>query len=136
MYNGVGYKDGYRLSGLSGDSPTEKEAEGSVLTGYIPIPDNTAVIRIKGVQLTPASTLYCYLSTYNSAKEKQGYTSYDSWANGDNNCYTLEYAESTGVYTIKIDNTAIASEWTKYIRLNAYGSGVDMIVTVNEEIVD
>lgn len=137
VYNGTGYKDGYRLSSV-GTNPVEKEAEGSTLTGFIPVSANTDVIRVKGVQLlkqTETQSGYrCYFQTYNSAKVGKGYSTPDHFADSSPGCYDLSYDETTGVYTIRM--TGMSTEFPGYIRLNAVGNGADMIVTVNEEIVD
>jgi hypothetical protein len=131
--NGLGYKDGYRLS----SSGVEKVGDNYMsTTGYIPAKGGD-VIRIGGV------------SWYSGTGNAQNYLcAYDSSFNYIGSIY----GQAGGYYTKKIhssyeltpslstivlaDNSSIA-----YIRINCRDnskpggiSGANMIVTVNEEI--
>lgn len=120
IYNVVGYADGYRL-GSSG-SPTVYS--GSVATGYIAAVRGD-VIRIKGIAWNTADTgsthsEKCYLVECNS--------SFSVIGTYRNDQKTL--TKDGDIYTYTVGYSAAA-----YIRLNGIGSGENLIVTVNEEII-
>ena len=135
VYNGTGYKDGYRLSSVS-TNPVEKAAEHSTLTGYIPISAATDIVRVKGVELLASTAtngaFHCYFVLYDSAKKVKGYSTVDNFNSGSTGVYDLSYDAATGVYTIGVSK--MAGSYPGYFRLNAQGKGADLIVTVNEEI--
>lgn len=140
---GKGYIDEYRLSssgGLSGQANT-------VTTGFIEYQAGD-LIRMSGVDWKPAitsETRYCYLAFYNSQFNVLGSI----------NCFNTTDVSSgyngiaRGICTFKngINMPSIANGVTTfdninfsdttqiaYFRVNGYGSGADMIVTVDEEI--
>jgi hypothetical protein len=140
IYNGTGYKDNTRLSSSGGVSGTAQD--GSVTTGFIPC-TATDVIRIKGARWmgNPTGAHY-YLNLYKSDKShihavnsnNDGYKAYDATGAG------FVYNDATGITTIDLSQTTLAPgggaeiSGVAYIRLNAYGKGADLIVTVNQEI--
>lgn len=141
VYNGVGYMDNYRLSSSGGVSSTAQT--GSVVTGFIPFAVSD-VIRMKGAQWLGATETYgghYYLCFYDSSKNlittnNPTSSSYDtSWTG----TISIVYDEATGVTTFDVvDDGSFAAVIASaaYFRINAYGSGADLIITVNEEITD
>lgn len=145
VYNGVGYKDNTRLSssgGVSGSAQT-----GSVTTGFMPF-KNTDVIRMKGAEWLGATTKYgghFYLSLYDANKAfitggGMASSTYDADPGGPAQL-SVTYDEATGVTTFSIidpdgatGSFRAAAKNAKYFRVNGYGSGANLIVTVNEEI--
>lgn len=139
IYNGKGYKDDTRLSSSGGVSSSAQT--GSVTTGFIPCTVDD-VIRIKGAKFfgNPSGNHF-YLNAYKTAS-KTFITSINTNGDGhksfDTTGSAFVYDAATGVTTIDLAQTtwkteghAVGMEW---IRLNAYGKGADLIVTVNEEI--
>lgn len=144
VYNGTGYKDNARLSSSGGVSGTAQN--GSVVTGFIPF-KNTDVIRMKGATWAHRNGEHYYFSLYSSGKTliSKGYTSAEAWT-GDAAYQTqlqVTYDAATGVTTFQIIDPSgitgdlrVAAQNAAYLRINAYGKGADLIVTVNEEITD
>lgn len=141
VYNGTGYKDNARLSSSGGVSGTAQN--GSVTTGFIPYKYGD-VIRIKGAEWLGATAKYSghyYIIPYNSNKTvlSGAVLSCESYAGGTWGT-GITYDESTGVTTFAFNNSnssnLIQNNFGKasYFRINAYGKGADLIVTVNEEI--
>lgn len=138
IYNGVGYKDDTRLSSSGGVSGTPQT--GSATTGFIELTDK-CIIRIKGATFFGTSG-HCYINFYNESKgfvfgaSRDAIVSELTKISGN-----YEYDETTGVTNIDFSTISNSSEWganianSKYFRLNAYGKGADLIVTLNEEIV-
>ena len=142
LYNGTGYKDNARLS--SSGSVSSSAQNGSVVTGFIPF-KNTDIIRIKGATWSHRANEHYYFSLYNSSKSlvTNGYTSAETYSNDATmrGQISVVYDATTGVTTISIiDPTAstgsfrAAAQQASYFRINAYGKGADLIVTVNQEI--
>lgn len=144
IYNGVGYKDDTRLSSSGGVSGTAQT--GSVTTGFMPW-TSLGVIRIKGALWNnDDSSKHYYVIFYDSSKTYiygMPATSVDKEdAVSPYNLISLSYDESTDVTTI--DTSGLSESPSSYLgsaaingvyfRLNALGSGADLIVTVNEEI--
>lgn len=142
IFNGVGYKENVRLSSSGGISGSAQN--GSVTTGFIPFPDGDAtVIRMKGVIWKSASADiggHYYINFYDSNKKFLAYLSaveapaathivtVTRDANGVESVVWNQSYGTTNVLLQFVRNTA------KYVRINAYGKGADMIVTINEEI--
>lgn len=135
IYNGVGYKDDTRLSSSGGVSGTAQA--GSVTTGFIPYV-YTDVIRLKGAEFLGATAKYSghyYLLTYDSSKTKLYGPSSEAIDNGYYPTIEIDYNSETGVTTIDLSKaTDDAIKNAAYFRINAYGKGADLIVTVNQEI--
>lgn len=141
IYNGVGYKDNVRLSSSGGVSGTA--LNGSVTTGFIPFPDgDKTIIRMKGVEWKYATANYdghYYLNFYDGSKKYlSGRTSKDH--EGYSNVFTVT-RDANGVETVTFNqeygntNSFLNSvRSASFFRINAYGKGADMIVTINEEI--
>lgn len=112
VYNGVGYKAGYRLSTSSGN---ESAASGMTVTGFIPVPA-AATIRIKGIDLTSGNSTMAWYNT--NFKFQSG-----AYCNG-----TFEAADANGVRKKTFGNPA------GYVRISG-AFGDNPIITVNEPIV-
>lgn len=136
VYNGVGYKDDTRLSSSGSVSGTPQT--GSVTTGYIPAVVND-VIRVKGgLLLDIPVTGHYYLGLYDADKAKLSCPTHESMASSDYPQITYSYDASTGVTSITLGRReGITNDWEDriaYVRMNVYGKGEDLIVTVNQEI--
>ena len=112
VYNGVGYKEGYRISTSSGN---ESAASGMTVTGFIPVP-NSATIRVKGIDLSSGNSTMAWYGT--DFKFKSG-----AYCNGN-----FEAADANGVRKKAFSNAA------GYIRISG-AFGDNPIITVNEPIV-
>jgi hypothetical protein len=138
IYNGTGYKDNARLSSSGGVSSTAQT--GSVVTGFIPFSvDN--IIRMKGAEWVGATDKYqghYYWGVYDSDKAKLGTLDSGSYSGGTYGT-GITYDATTGVTTFDMSNMSNAFKEAcvsaAYFRINAYGKGADLIVTVNQEIV-
>lgn len=111
IYNGTGYKAGYRLSTSSGN---ESAASGMTVTGFIPVP-RSATIRIKGIDLTSGNSTMAWYGT--DFKFTSG-----TYCNGN-----FEAADANGVRKKAFTNAA------GYVRISG-AFGENPIITVNEEI--
>jgi hypothetical protein len=142
IYNGTGYKDNARLSSSGGVSGSAQA--GSVTTGFIPWTPYQP-IRIKGATWGRISGQHYYLHFYDANKtnvqDSNSALSGDGYEAGNFKGHiTVTYDSSTGVTTFSFDNPNMTTGLTsriknaKYIRLNAKGTGANLIVTVNEEI--
>lgn len=112
VYNGVGYKAGYRLSTSSGN---ESAASGMTVTGFIPVP-SSATIRIKGIDLTSGNSTYAWYGA--DFKFISG-----AYCNGN-----FEAADANGVRKKAFTNAA------GYVRISG-AFGENPIITINEPIV-
>lgn len=143
IYNGTGYKDNVRLSSSGGLSGTAQN--GSVTTGFIPwtFPET---VRIKGGTFMNNASGHYYFYAYDSAKVTMG--NYGHLANSNDNSgltektyytgiATAAYDDATGVTTITFNPDVNDTRFNEaaYFRINAYGKGADLIVTVNQEII-
>lgn len=111
VYNGTGYKEGYRLSTSSGN---ESGAAGMTVTGFIWVPSN-ATIRVKDIDLSSGNSTW---GIYNSdfSFDVGGYC---------NSTFTA--ADANGV------RTRVNTAGDKYYRISG-AFGTNPIITVNEEI--
>lgn len=145
-FDGVGYRDGYRLS----SSGSLSAQANTFTTGFIPVTASD-VIRMAGVEWFFKSG-YRYLAFYDSgfallgsincyasSAAASGYTSTSRGIVTHKTTGKVGIAEnhptvdSNGVITFDqygfTDGSNVA-----YFRINGYGAGADAIVTVNEEI--
>lgn len=142
IFNGTGYKDNVRLSSSGGISGSAQN--GSVATGFIPYSGGDAgVIRMKGVRWLNTSEDglgHYYIIFYDKNKTKINYLSASEYeynahivtvtrdANGvESVVWNQDYGTSNALLQSIRSNPA-------FIRINAYGKGKDMVVTINEEI--
>ena len=125
----VGYTDGIRIS--TSTAGTTKNADGFVTTGIINLASASkpVTIRTKGVDFSNAQSA---VTTYNSS----GTATYGLLVSGlvsdVSDIITAELDENNNL-TLVI--SANASDSYSQIQLCGYGSGADLIVTINEVIV-
>lgn len=132
IYQGVGYIEGRRLSSSGGLSSQTN----TITSGYIPCKAGD-IIRMSGVNWRPQSSGYCYLMFFDSSFGVLGSV---NESDTGNNYYRGIVANTT---TITTENGIITftpkfssgSANVAYFRINGYGSGADMVVTKNEEII-
>lgn len=137
IYNGKGYKDGYRFN----SSNNEAANTGTFITGFIPVKVGDTV-RLNGN----------YIDADNSLAASIGHLFFKSDKTMIGNRSDMASSEITGRNYSALEVNAdgyvtsftLNKEWTYfddwaelgYIRLNLLGSGEGCIVTVNEEIVE
>ena len=146
IYNGVGYKNDTRLSSSGGVSSSP--STGSVTVGFLPF-KNTDIIRMKGAEWVGMSAahsgMHFYLNLYDSNKKFiDGGGMASSTYDGNSAAWSqlsVVYDEVTGVTTFQIVDPnggtgafRAAAKNASYFRINGYGSGENLIITVNEEI--
>jgi predicted phosphodiesterase len=120
IYNRVGYKSGWRLSGTSG---LEKETENFVLTGYIPFTCGD-VIRMANISVT--STEF-YVWTYDGE--------FNPVSIVDSSKLPLAVGDTSATWD-GINSQALYAN-AKYIRISIKGTmSSNTIITINEEITD
>ena len=130
VYNGTGYKDGYRVS--ESNDAFESTGTGFVVTGWIPYtwsPEN--VLYIRGASVTSAD--YNRVYGFNEAKSAIVDGAY---ANGIrlSQFFSIERPEGDSVDYYKL--TPLGSFGAaKFIRISLAGTGENLIITVNEPIV-
>ena len=140
VFNSVGYKDDYRL-GSDGTVSSSKQT-GSTVIGFVSCA-YTDTIRIKGAVWLrdQISTGHFYIHFYDSTKTRLNGFSCANYSNYSNHI-SITYDESSGITTFKIIDPNATTGLTQsiktasFFRINAYGKGADLIVTVNEEITD
>lgn len=118
----VGYTDGKRLSTSSGNL---SDAEGYTTTGLIKVPAG-AVIRTKGVNFNYANGM-CNTVIYTAEGTKVSATTLFNTGSTPWNYFTWTF-DSEGNMVMNYTGT------DTYIKLSGYGSGANLIVTINEEI--
>ena len=122
IYNGgLGYKNNTRLN----SSAVETTQSGYVTFGYIPLKAND-VVRVKGVTWNSSTQTGGYFWTFDSSLTKLK----SQRPNGGSSDIKVA-DEGNGVISFTIASYATA---TAYFRMSSYGSGADVIITVNEEI--
>lgn len=149
-YNGVGYKEGVRLS--SGGSVSGNGQAGSVTTGFMEYTYSAPfIIRMKGAtwlgESAANSGTHWYVNVYKNDKTFiYGMASSALGTSGNGGGFgsqvQVSYDASSGITTFdftKSDTSmgamASAIKSGGFIRINAKGNGQDLIITVNEEIV-
>ena len=134
VYQRAGYISGYRLSSSGGLSSQHN----TVTTGFIPFKAG-GIVRMAGVSWTQ-NVGYCYQAFYDSSFTLLG--SHSIGAGTFEGAAKYQRGNVSGATRITIENgvttfvPAFSSNADKvaYFRLNGYGSGADMFVTINEEI--
>ena len=129
VYNGTGYKDGYRLN----SSGAEAQLSGFTATGFIPFTKGQT-IRIGGEGIT-FDSYGCILMCYDTSKtvisnvgigyDKVGNANYGTWTTEKTSVFCLD-----PVYNYP----STFSGDSLYIRISAKGSGANLIVTLDEKI--
>lgn len=140
IYNGKGYKDGYRVrsGGAEGESST------AACTGFIPVKGGD-IIRISGWNFSTAQSAnavnvsnasFTNLGQITPSYPDSGYGIFAAGAAYQSYCYQNAVTqEKTGVWKWTVPP---ATSGVAYIRVSGYNAngnhGKDMIVTINEEI--
>ena len=132
----VGYTDGYRISTSSG-APSAKE--GYTLTGFIdltPYRGVGCVIRTSGVDFRSSTHSNATFGFYkpDETKVAAGYLSDANFNDADK--YGLATWDSSGNMTLTMSATAfpIEDNTRPLMRIAGWGSGANLIVTINEPI--
>ena len=116
----VGYVDDVRLS--SSDGAGERDAEGYVTTGVIDIPAG-GTLRTRGANFNHTTYSQTNIYVYNAST----------------GAYITVYSPNTGAsgYTTSLDsdgNLTLVCAGAAKVRLCGYGTGANLIVTINESI--
>lgn len=124
IIDSVGYSDGQRLSTSSG---TLKEEAGYVTTGLIDVTaeDFPVTIRTSGVNFLYSSYPYSSFAFYGADGSLVG----AQLSNTTGNAYFSCSVDSNGNMTLGLNNSNYGR-----LKLCGYGSGANLIVTLNEEI--
>ena len=125
VYNDpYGYKDGYYASGAN-----ESPKEGFVLTGLIPYGSKRKdPLYIKGATLD-TSLSHCRILSFNAAKQ----ASFQSAAGSALTTYYSIETLGTDYYKVTpISDEAVAN--ADYLRISLYGTGENLIITIDEPI--
>lgn len=136
IYNGTGYKDGYRLS--TEGALKEQSTTPTTTSGFIKSTNGDVVI-VAGAKMRNANG-FCYICFYDENFKILG----SSATYGASGPYWNKQMTGASTPVFNIDESGdivkttitIKSPQTtyKYIRITAHGSGADMVITVNEEI--
>lgn len=122
----VGYSDGKRLSASTGNLV---DADGYTSTDMITISlelPRPITVRTKGVDFNKSTS--CAIVVYSSLGEKTGSTQLYNKGTTAFNGFTWSF-DADGNMTMTYDST-----YGIYFKICGYGSGADLIVTINEEI--
>ena len=129
VYNGTGYKDGYRIN----SSGAEAALRSATATGFIPFTKGQT-IRIGGEGIT-FDKYGCLVMFYDLNKttlidrgighDKVGNTNYGTWITEETSVFCLDP-------NANYPNTLTTEQG--YIRVSANGNGANLIVTLDEEI--
>lgn len=134
IYNGVGYKDGARLS----SSGAVSELAGAFLTGFIPVKVGD-VFRFNGNYIKSDWDNY---ATANTSWYDESLSPIDigNMSNFEADTWTTDVVENADGYItqFKINNWGHLSNWKNvaYVRFTLIGSGDGCIITANEEIIE
>lgn len=120
----VGYTNGARLNSSGGTTALD----GFVTTGMIDTSAyaKPATIRTKGVNFNYNG--YCYLVLYDSSANKTGYTTFPTQVGNSWSGFTIS-ADDDGNITM-----TASADASNFFRISGYGSGENLIMTINEEI--
>lgn len=152
VLNGVGYVDGYRLTGdcnAAGQLSYHSDATGYFLTGYMPITkeqiENGCTIYVKGVNLTAndgnvrmlVAPDYNYTGYINNVKIVNDSIPGVAFTQITDQYYKFDLSYDflrNGNYPHATTGAAFSD--VKYFRMSLSGSGEGVIITLNQEITD
>lgn len=136
IFDGVGYRDGYRLS----SSGTLSAQANTVTTGFISC-KSTDIIRMAGTLWSgPTTTTYNYIAFYDAAFSLLGSFNIYHYNGTTTARGIIDPDESKSSITTDENGVTVFDlaftdgSNVAYMRLNGSGVGADMIVTINEEI--
>ena len=133
IYNGIGYKDGYRISGGTGESA----ASGYVTTGVMPYAADengvfpTIYIRGATLDLSDSNCRWTGINA-NSAARYQVNGGASAAANQFGTYFTIE---TLGTKYYKLTPIAGSFDSICAMKMSLKGSGADLIITANEPII-
>ena len=143
LFNGVGYKDGYRSNSSGGLTALS----GCTVTGLIPFNPSTDTVRVKGVNRSSSipTSDYANVAIYDANKKFICFASPSGHQNvgftwTDNPYGYVDEDGSYVIYTPTLTDCYIQTLYDEiknqiaYIRICGQGSGSEMIVTINERI--
>lgn len=133
IYNGTGYKNGYRLN----SSGTETELSGAACSGYIPY--NFETIRVWGTTNSNKNTTGFYVALYDAS-----FTRINVFAgNNATAAHSIEAFNNKYLWTINpanlTDNATLNGYFAQasYIRVSMPNcAGTDLTVTLNDDMQD
>lgn len=125
IYNGTGYKDGYRIS----SSGSESAYTGFACTGFIPFTFGQT-IRLDGEGITFAE-YGALIMFYNESKTAIAEAGFNSGSFSSTASFETDTTEGTVITTKPIGK---GHETAAFIRISAKGKGENMIVTIDEKI--
>lgn len=129
--NGLGYKNGYRLSG---NAPSEYEtaATGYVMTGCIPW-DGATPITVSGATIVDTDG-NCRLYLLNSTKDYV----FSPWIIGGTSAtFSTKFTiENLGTNKYRLTPISSFNTSTTYFAMSLKGSGEDLIITIGDESAD
>ena len=140
IYNGTGYKNGYRIR--SGGA--EGAQADAACTGFIPVKGGD-IVRISGCNFAQSSTSnainvadasFANIGQMTPSYANAGYGIFAPSAAYQSYCYNKAVTqEKTGVWKWTVPPAASGAAYIRVTGYNASGNhGANMIVTVNEEI--
>lgn len=140
IYNGTGYKNGYRIR--SGGA--EGAQANAACTGFIPVKGGD-IIRISGCNFAYSNTSnainvadasFSNIGQITPSHADAGYGIFAAGAAYQSYCYNKAVTqEKTGVWKWTVPPAASGAAYIRVTGYNASGNhGANMIVTVNEEI--
>ena len=129
IYNGTGYKDGYRLN----SSGAEAALSGFAVTGFIPFTKGQT-IRVGGSGIT-FSEYGSMLYFYDGSKTAVAQTGidYNQIGKSEYGVWVTDEANSVVCLTPSANYPSSGSE-SGYFRVSAKGSGAKLVVTLDKEI--
>ncbi|MBR5306926.1 MAG: hypothetical protein IKU47_08415 [Oscillospiraceae bacterium] len=130
IMNGVGYKEGYRLSSSSGGETAQK---GMCVSGLMFPCKVGDVVRIKGVK--PKQGTASYVMTFNSANTKVGALSLLQHTDGSDWASKTEAVYENGILTVELNSSTFGTGFDAF-RFSAGVIDENTIVTINEEITE
>ena len=128
VYNGLGYKDGARIS----SSGAESTLDGAFLTGFIPVKAGDTVYLKSGL-LDPSWGSASSANSRLYASDKTTTTNAFNPAVIESASALENVVKDSNGYVIQFSIKSAATS-TAYIRLTLKGTGANAVVTVNEEI--
>lgn len=126
IYNGKGYKDGYRLN----SSGTETELTGTAVTGFIPV-KGLDVIRFKNIAMTTADSSGNYIQCYDSTFTQVAGCKSNAIADWDFLFANQTFDENGNLTSFCLESSSYNYA---YIRVSCAGLDENSVITVNEEI--
>ena len=120
----VGYKEGYRVSGSSGEEVVNADTD---VTGFIPVSQGDMIYLQDVIMPDADSNYYCFVARYDA--DKNYIAGYNMNTTNMDDSYNYAYDANGNLTQFKITHDDIA-----YIRICAQNIDESSIITVNEKI--